>query len=159
MKDHGLNERELATVLAALRLFQRTDSAHSGPENDIASNGGAIEPLSNAEIDDLCERLNVRPGIDDDQLPAESCVASYLARLRAAGTDEIAFDRVAGVLQCDGFMDAAQVGALAAAYTGNDDAQYPSRDAAVEAIEQEFYRLRGAAERDVKPRAASGRGR
>ena len=79
MNEHGLNEREFATVLAALRLFQRTDSALSGPENDIASNGGEIQPLSNAEIDDLCERLNVSPVVNDDLRAAQELAEAYLS--------------------------------------------------------------------------------
>lgn len=53
-----LTNRQLATVLAALRWFQRTDSAETSAENDIATNGGTLDALSIDEIDDLCERLN-----------------------------------------------------------------------------------------------------
>lgn len=51
-----LNSQELATVLAALRFWQR-----KGPttiEWDIATNGGKFLPLDDNEIDDLCEKLN-----------------------------------------------------------------------------------------------------
>lgn len=49
-----LNERELATVLAALRLAQQDppELAHMPRFN------GGIAPLSDDMIDDLCERLN-----------------------------------------------------------------------------------------------------
>ena len=53
-----LNERDLATVLAALRYWQREGWVSSGHEHDIASNGGSLNPLTRDEIDDLCERLN-----------------------------------------------------------------------------------------------------
>jgi hypothetical protein len=53
-----LNERELATILASLRYWQREGYMSGGHEHEIASNGGLIEPLFSAEIDDLCERLN-----------------------------------------------------------------------------------------------------
>jgi hypothetical protein len=52
-----LDARELSTVLAALRHFQR-----STPEDDRAAwpqFGDDVEPLDNDEIDELCERLNV----------------------------------------------------------------------------------------------------
>jgi hypothetical protein len=55
-----MNSRELATVLAALRLWQRT------PGDDIpqlllelADCCGEHAPLTADEIDDLCERLNL----------------------------------------------------------------------------------------------------
>jgi hypothetical protein len=64
-----VDERELATILAALRYWQRDgllsdehgDLATPGPENDIATAGGTHEPLDLDEIDELCERLNCEP--------------------------------------------------------------------------------------------------
>lgn len=53
-----LNDRELATVLAALRYWQREGQMSSGHEHDIATDGDSLEALSNAEIDALCEALN-----------------------------------------------------------------------------------------------------
>jgi hypothetical protein len=54
--------RELATVLAALRYWQREgqsgNSVDTEPEQDVATNGGTLEPLAEDEIDALCERLN-----------------------------------------------------------------------------------------------------
>ncbi len=50
--------RELATVLAALRLWQRAlmkDPAHVWHSEHFA---GGITPLTAKEVDDLCERLN-----------------------------------------------------------------------------------------------------
>jgi hypothetical protein len=58
-----LNDRELATVLAALRYWQaRTDITHRALD-DIATCGDAPwslsqGPLADDEIDELCERLN-----------------------------------------------------------------------------------------------------
>jgi hypothetical protein len=55
----------LATVLAAVRLFQRhyenvhgDDIRREWPEQFTANNGGAIEPLSTDDIDALCVDLN-----------------------------------------------------------------------------------------------------
>lgn len=61
-----LDERELATVLAALRLWQhRLDTGSCDMPADQAAmleevqkSCGAVEPLGAAEIDDLCFRLN-----------------------------------------------------------------------------------------------------
>ena len=49
-------EREHATVLAALRLWQEADEHNIGDLRDIAEAAG--DPLSNEEIDVLCERIN-----------------------------------------------------------------------------------------------------
>lgn len=64
-----VDEREFATILAALRYWQRDglsadehgDLATPGPENDVATDGGTHEPLDLDEIDELCERLNCEP--------------------------------------------------------------------------------------------------
>ena len=52
-----LSERELATVLAALRAFRRLPSEMTEPENDIATNAGKFDALTNEEIDELGDRL------------------------------------------------------------------------------------------------------
>ena len=50
---------ERNTVLAALRLYQgQIDTGEAEAVQDIATNGGAHAPLTVAEIDALCERLN-----------------------------------------------------------------------------------------------------
>lgn len=58
-----LNDRELATVLAALRNLQEdigqyTDKDGWTVEDAFADHFTEHEPLSLDEIDDLCERLN-----------------------------------------------------------------------------------------------------
>lgn len=53
-----MNQRELATVLAALRYWQREGLMSGGHEQDISTDGGKIEQLTTEEIDGLCERLN-----------------------------------------------------------------------------------------------------
>jgi len=55
-----LSDRELATVLAALRYWQRGPGVETEPEWDIATNGGALKALDHAEIDALCQRLDGR---------------------------------------------------------------------------------------------------
>lgn len=59
MKD--LNDRELATILAGLRLFQRRRKEGSAFhfENDV-------RPLNDEEIDALCEELNCRDAGDSE---------------------------------------------------------------------------------------------
>lgn len=59
-----LSQREKGTTLAALRYWQRHQAQSVGksqnqiPEDDIATDGGQHQPLSAAEIDALCERIN-----------------------------------------------------------------------------------------------------
>jgi hypothetical protein len=53
-----LSQRELATVLASLRTFQRLDSDDTIEENLIATENGEIDALTIDEIDGLCDRLN-----------------------------------------------------------------------------------------------------
>jgi hypothetical protein len=52
----SITEREHATILAALRLWQEADEHNRGDLRDIAETHGV--PLSNNEIDALCERIN-----------------------------------------------------------------------------------------------------
>jgi hypothetical protein len=50
-----LADRELATVLAALRYWQQDLAENDGP---ICEHFDEHTPLTVEEIDDLCERLN-----------------------------------------------------------------------------------------------------
>jgi len=70
MSMHSLDNRELGTVLAALRAWQgmgtvlaafrvwRGIGQVSQAIQEIATDGGSLEPLNNEEIDALCERIN-----------------------------------------------------------------------------------------------------
>lgn len=54
-------DRECATILAALRFWQRHEghiNRVGSCEEDIATDGGRWEPLDAESIDALCERLN-----------------------------------------------------------------------------------------------------
>lgn len=65
MKQLELTERERATILAALREWQGILAGKEPAEEDvnaIASDGGRFEPLTPAEIDDLCEHFNCEGG-------------------------------------------------------------------------------------------------
>lgn len=54
-----LDEAQNASILAALRFYQQSGMNSAGQEiHEIASNAGAIEPLSSDEIDCLCESIN-----------------------------------------------------------------------------------------------------
>lgn len=53
----NINERELATILAALRYWQYPNK-NITELNDIATNGQAFEALDAFEIDELCEKIN-----------------------------------------------------------------------------------------------------
>ena len=60
-----LSDRELDTVIDALRLWQRTVGSDKPQDSDIADIGGSgshDDPLSPEEIDELCERINVGVG-------------------------------------------------------------------------------------------------
>lgn len=94
-----LNSRELATVLAALRFWRRDQLMSTGGEHAIASGGGRFPQLTAAEIDALCERLNIaqtalfqtaatsdpahgwaeKAGTSEDQLeaPSEAAMAAW----------------------------------------------------------------------------------
>lgn len=68
MADHDayVDRRETATIIAALRFYQRNclggpSTFTSYAESDIATDGGEIEPMTADEIDMLCERINSRP--------------------------------------------------------------------------------------------------
>lgn len=56
-----LTKRELATVLAALRFWQTSMNQNNGPLlSDHFYNG--VTPLTDDEIDELCDRLNAMKG-------------------------------------------------------------------------------------------------
>lgn len=79
----ALDDRELSTVLAALRDHQRRHCPSDLA--DIASNLGRHEPLSPNEIDDLCMRIN-----DGAPLPLE---ANIVVTLDGGFVQGIAADR------------------------------------------------------------------
>ena len=55
-----LTRRQVATTIAALRLWQRTPDAGKVPEQEIVSDAGAIRgQLSAEEIDILIHRINI----------------------------------------------------------------------------------------------------
>jgi len=60
-----LSDREIATVLAALRYYQRdlVDDGARFEHGDIATNGGKLKPLDEFEIDKLCDHLNFSPTV------------------------------------------------------------------------------------------------
>lgn len=56
-----LNDRELATVLAALRYYQSVMNFGGAPPfrvAQIASCDDTLLPLDACEVDDLCQRIN-----------------------------------------------------------------------------------------------------
>lgn len=58
-----IDERELATILAALR-FHQDENLRLGPDipdktiKDIATDGGSLKPLDFRDVSRLCERIN-----------------------------------------------------------------------------------------------------
>ncbi|BCJ91831.1 hypothetical protein IZ6_25660 [Terrihabitans soli] len=54
-----IDDRELASILAGLRLLQQTHVLSlSNDIINIMTDGDQLVPLSPAEIDELCERIN-----------------------------------------------------------------------------------------------------
>ncbi|MCI0457788.1 MAG: hypothetical protein L0Z62_12540 [Gemmataceae bacterium] len=54
-----LSDRELATVLAALRFWQDEMGPHAHAGGCYPEHFEGTQPLDSREIDELCERLNV----------------------------------------------------------------------------------------------------
>jgi hypothetical protein len=83
-----LTDRELATVLAALRYWQQDLAGNEDGPISREHFGRGVTPLSAEEIDDLCERLNCGP-------PARSSPPGLLRRgddVRAVITVAITVD-------------------------------------------------------------------
>jgi hypothetical protein len=106
-----LDDRELATVLAALRYYCVTLEAGVVPDQfvTIASSDGDYSPLATAEIEELCERLNPVVGEDSEE-PAdgwipwshvEQCVALDEGWFLDRGRGPIVRDDEAGVFPSD----------------------------------------------------------
>ena len=59
-----VDERELATILAALR-FHQDENLRACPDipdqaiKDIATNCSSLKPLNSDEVSRLCERINI----------------------------------------------------------------------------------------------------
>ncbi len=88
-----LDNRELATVLAALRVWQRCGLTADTPtpEDSMASDDGTISILQPAEIDKLCEKLNETED-----------ASGWIAQARELyGSDEIEIDEDAVLSQGD----------------------------------------------------------
>lgn len=56
MKARTLTDREIGTILAALRYWQQDLEANDDPP--ISEHFEDVRPLTADEVDDLCERLN-----------------------------------------------------------------------------------------------------
>lgn len=110
------DERELATVLAALRMWQRGSCGTTGAqaqvleaahaEMDIATDGERLEPLLSSEIDELCERFNAQQGLPTVVLRVEGgaiheVVANMPARCVILDADVEGSDR-SGLKVIDG---------------------------------------------------------
>lgn len=76
------NTRELATVLASLRYWQREGLLSERHELNIATKGGELSSLSVDEIDSLCERLNfleLRADIVDGHPVSDEYTADHVS--------------------------------------------------------------------------------
>lgn len=61
-----LDNRQIATILASLRMWQRETDWEVRVQDDIASNEGTLEPLNDEEIDHLYQVVNF--GMGDDAI-------------------------------------------------------------------------------------------
>lgn len=73
------DQQELATVLAALRMFQRHYEDHDAfeirrdwPEHFKTNGGRVIKPLGTEDIDSLCERINTENGSHKETVTTDS---------------------------------------------------------------------------------------
>ncbi|KKK52647.1 hypothetical protein LCGC14_3102800 [marine sediment metagenome] len=77
-----MDDREKATVLAALRHWQWTRSTidqaseRYGYLLNILTDGGEHDSLNNEEIDELCERINVDDKPGDIKVYAEALIGA-----------------------------------------------------------------------------------
>jgi hypothetical protein len=74
------NERQTATILAALRYWQRRGSSEAIDEQEIATDAGTVDKLNVEEIDTLCEDINIGDAANRD---AGATIASVLNELEA----------------------------------------------------------------------------
>ena len=58
MPEQQLTVREVATVLTSAAPLAEGLTENAGAYEDIATDGGRLEPLSVNEIDELCMSLN-----------------------------------------------------------------------------------------------------
>jgi len=86
-----LNQKELAAVLAGLRMLQSVSLKNDGllPVEfaDIMTDGGSFEGLDDIEIDELCQRLNggASNGFTD---AARTLLVTQIARLPKTGIED-----------------------------------------------------------------------
>jgi len=66
-----IDERELGTILAALRHWQETSSRDE--LLDIATNGGRFNPLTPGEVDAFCERINTKEAAVSERVLQLEC--------------------------------------------------------------------------------------
>ena len=71
-----VSDRELATILAALRFHQdenlQADCIPDAAIEAIASDGGLLRPLNSVEVETLCERINRSNGASDAALKQQA---------------------------------------------------------------------------------------
>jgi hypothetical protein len=111
-----VDNREFATILAALRYWQRNGELDReegsivppAQEYDIATDCGECEPLDANEIDELCERMNCEPSPLAGQLlaalenikanlSAKDCLPERLSDSIRRASDAIAAAKAAGI--------------------------------------------------------------
>lgn len=89
-----LNNRELAAVLAALRLYEVAAQADKlGPVEVIATNCGELTALDAKEVSALCERINF--GDDDGHAANVACISREFALMNEIGFNDKSIEEIA----------------------------------------------------------------
>lgn len=107
----SISDREIATVLAALRHWQRTVIDPKFTEMPEYGYFYQEPPLDADQIDELCERLNTKgPHGENPPSPAETikAIVPILAKVPAGAGEELRaelFERVADILRDHGWID------------------------------------------------------
>lgn len=93
------DKRILSTLLAALRYWQLRQTGESPGDDydDIATDCGAVAPLSPDEVDELCDRINSTPAV----VPHSQRFSQFLSQLRSSGSDYPVTDHHCALLIAD----------------------------------------------------------
>lgn len=140
-----MNVKELRAVLEDLESILASANAKSQSKDTAAFIkllDGADEQPVEQFLQELESRLQQDPG-PVGPVVDPSLVDRYVKLLRDSGTDHVAFDAVFGQLVKDRAVDKPGIEAIAFAYIGYADGRrnWPSRKAALDAIEEWFRRI------------------
>jgi hypothetical protein len=123
---------KLRRVLADLGSIL-TAAGSTKPTEDVARLAELMVGREQQPVEEFLEELRR----DIAPLSSGEIVAVHIARLRDAGTDEVSFRHALQMLASDRAVKKAQADRVAHGYIGGRE-KWPTRTAAVKAIEKEF---------------------